>query len=179
LKGARLRREYWATWVSARKKPHRIATVGLQPSSQHDSVDRCQLRPGAGKNSPESRPCVRTGVSRRHEHLYFAAETLVPKTPAVNCMARVSIHAIRSFLTTTKSSRLPLPVPASIPRVFFSCPPVVSCLHQLAARSLPRLSKQRRCHVGKALRNPAVTVPRTNLLQNKVYALQMKFPCSI
>ena len=32
----------------------------------------------------ESRPCMRHGVSRRHEHLYFAAETLAPKRRLLN-----------------------------------------------------------------------------------------------
>jgi hypothetical protein len=72
-----------------------------------------------GQKSDSKSPCLHTGVSRRHEHLYIAAETLGLKPrPLMTWLACQFTH--RPFLTTPKSSRLPLPVLASIPELSFS-----------------------------------------------------------
>jgi hypothetical protein len=97
---------------------------------------RCQLTAGRGQKFI---PKVALFAPRRvasSRASIRAAETLAQKRRLLSCMARVSIHAIQSFLTITTSSQLPLPVPASIPRAFFSfVPPVVHSSHHLDAGS--------------------------------------------
>jgi hypothetical protein len=100
-----------------------------------DPVNRCQLRPGAGKNSFRKSPSTAPRRVASSRASITAAGTLaLRKRRLLICMAHVLIHAIRPFLTTTTSSRLPLPVPASIPELsFLLIPPVVRSPHQLVA----------------------------------------------
>ncbi len=67
-------------------------------------------------------------MSRHHEHLNFPAETLGADRSGFYREARVLRHAFVSFLTTTTSSRLSLPVPASIPEFSVVNPSSVSLL---------------------------------------------------
>ena len=76
---------------------------------------------------------MHTGVSRRHEHLYFAAETLAPSAPAFNCVARVLVHALivpdnhNKFAIAVTRARV------DSPSFLFVIPSKsVSRLHQLA-----------------------------------------------
>ncbi len=59
-----------------------------------DSGGSLSAPAGCGQKFDSQSPCLHTGVSRRHEHLCFAAETLGAKVPTSNDMAGVSIHAL-------------------------------------------------------------------------------------
>jgi hypothetical protein len=111
---------------------------------------------------------VHTGVSRRHEHLYFAAETLAPVSagfqlhgPRVNSRESIVPDNHNKFAIAVTRARV------DSPSFLFLIPPVCESFASVGGEPFAPIFTAKLPHVGKALQNPAVTVPRTCLLRTK------------
>src|ERR1700682_4922086 len=65
---------------SRQKKPRQAGLLGSFFIASNDLVVRCQL--GGARLSDSNESAQRTGTSRHHEHLNFAAETCGADAPA-------------------------------------------------------------------------------------------------
>jgi len=125
----------------------------------------------------ESRPCMRHGVSRRNEHLYFAAETLAPKRrllnlhgPRVDSRDSIVPDNHKKFAIAVTSARVD-------PRVFLSLSLPLCAPRIILMRETCELYRQMGCQRDKAHSNPAVTAAGNLPFTLELYALSMKIPC--
>ena len=152
------------------KKPRQRAQ-GFNFLSIDDPVDRCQLPPGAGKffiKSPLSAP--RRVASSRASMLCGWNAGAVPRLRPNFQGPRVTTRA-SSFLTTTKSSQLPLPVPASITRVFCSYPSTCTLFASFARAPLPTSNQANPVPGTRSPRKTGACITTLPLTANKYYCL--------